>query len=80
MKNLKIARGCHLGCGGRRIRLADDDSPGGEPGRLPVRVVLGRREAKLPSPWPAQGSTQWMPYRQRHAFQWHDLRQLAPFR
>src|SRR6185295_2156050 len=47
-------RHCHLRCGGSRVGLADDHSPGGEPGRLPVRVVLGRREAKLPSPWLAE--------------------------
>ena len=36
------------------------------------------RQNCLP-PWPAKGSTQWMPYRRRHAFHRHNLRQLAPF-
>ena len=36
-------------------------------------------ERKTAFPLACQGSTQWMPYRRRHAFQRHNLCQLAPF-
>jgi len=69
-----------VSCGECRVGLAADDSAGGEPSRLPLRLVLGQREAKLPPAWPAKRSPPWVPYRRRHACQRHHLRQLAPCR
>ena len=79
MKNLRIASvgSYRAGCGECRLGRPADASGGGKPGRLPRRLVLGQREAKLPPARPAEGSAQRMPYRRRHAFQRHDLRQLG---
>ena len=79
MKNLKIAVAATLAAAGVGLgSLMTIPQPVNQ-ADCPDGLVLGQREAKLPSPWPAKGSTQWMPYRRRHAFQRHHLRQLAPF-
>ena len=65
MKNLKIALSAAAGSAAASVGLASLVTiPGGDqPGRLPLRLVLGRLQAKLPAPWPAEGSSQWVPYR-----------------
>jgi hypothetical protein len=61
-----------------RVGRTGDAVDGSQPCWLSSRLVLGQREAKLPSARPAKGSSEWMPHRQWHPCQRDDLRQLKP--
>ena len=65
MKNRKIALSAAAGLAVASVGLASlmTIPPALNQAECPSWLVLGRLQAKLPPSWPAQGSSQWVPYR-----------------